>query len=480
MSELHIEEMPFSEPHLLFGAFAHEPFALLLDSATAATDSAPDIHGHWSFIALDPFDTFTVASLDEENPFDRLKSKLQSLTLPSSLDHLPPFTGGAAGFFSYDLAHYLEKLPPIHKPFAIDDQRLPVLALGFYDAVAAFDMKARRAFVISNGLPESNSHERTIRAKARAAQMRQRLAAAHPVSTTRPKTSALRANLTRREYEGSVERIVDYIRAGDIFQANFTQRFEAELDPTSTPYDLYINLRNISPAPFSSFFNFGKGALVSSSPERFLFCKDGNVETKPIKGTRPRGKTPTEDNDLADELLSSEKDRTENVMIVDLLRNDLSRTCADHSVTVEKLCALESYANVHHLVSTVRGKLRDGMIHLDLLANTFPGGSITGAPKLRAMEIIAELEPTTRGPYCGAIGYLGFDGTMDTSIAIRTMVVKDRRVTFQAGGGITAESVASAEYDESLTKARGMAQALGAHLSETTDDKLAPLDEASI
>ena len=479
MSELHIEEMPFGEPHLLFGAFAHEPFALLLDSATAAADSDPDIHGHWSFIALDPFETFTVASLDEENPFNRLRSKLQTLTLPPSPDDLPPFTGGAAGYFSYDLAHYLEKLPPMRNPFAIDDQQLPVLALGFYDVVIAFDMKARRAFIVSNGRPETNSRERYSRAGARAAQMRQRLAAAHSVPSTRPKTNALHANITRHEYEHSVKRIVDYIRAGDIFQANFTQRFEAELDPTNTPYDLYISLRDISPAPFSSSFNFGDGALVSSSPERFLFCKNGDVETKPIKGTRPRGKTAAEDRKLANELLSSEKDRAENVMIVDLLRNDLSRTCADHSVTVEKLCALESFANVHHLVSTVRGKLRDGMTHLDLLANAFPGGSITGAPKLRAMEIIAELEPTTRGPYCGAIGYLGFDGTMDTSIAIRTVVIKDRRITFQAGGGITADSLAAAEYDESLAKARSMAQALGACLPETADDELPSLDEAS-
>ena len=479
MSELHIEEIPFGEPHLLFRAFAHEPFALLLDSATATADSDPDIHGRWSFIALDPFETFTVANVDDNNPFDRLKSKLQSLTLPQSPGDLPPFTGGAAGYFSYDLAHYLEKLPPIRKPFAIDDQQLPLLALGFYDVVAAFDMKSQRAFIISNGLPETNLRERPIRTKTRAAQMRQRLTDTQPVPATRPKASALHTNLTRREYENSVERIVNYIRAGDIFQANFTQRFETELDPTNTPYDLYLSLRDISPAPFSSFFNFGEGALVSSSPERFLFCKNSDVETKPIKGTRPRGKTPTEDRKLAAELLSSEKDHAENVMIVDLLRNDLSRTCADHSVTVEKLCALESFANVHHLVSTVRGRLRDGMIHLDLLANAFPGGSITGAPKLRAMEIIAELEPTTRGPYCGAIGYLGFDGTMDTSITIRTLIMKDGRVTFQAGGGITAESVAAAEYDESLAKARGMAQALGAKLPETTGDELAPLDEAS-
>ena len=479
MSEMHIEEISFANPHLLFQTFAHEPFALLLDSATADATSNPDVHGRWSFIALDPFETFTQTDLTGPNPFDRLKAKLQSMTLPPPLGDLPPFTGGAAGYFSYDLAHYLEKLPPRRLPFAIDDQQLPVMALGFYDTVAAFDMSARRAFIISNGLPEATSERRASRARIRAEQLRQRLSQATPDPARPTKSTMLQTNMSRDEYETAVARIVSYIRAGDIFQANFTQRFEAQLDTSDTPYDLYRRLRALSPAPFSSFFNFGEGILVSSSPERFLFCKNGEVETKPIKGTRPRGQTPAEDRRLADELLSSEKDHAENVMIVDLLRNDLSRTCADHSVTVKKLCALESFANVHHLVSTVHGELREGMTHLDLLANAFPGGSITGAPKLRAMEIIAELEPTTRGPYCGAIGYLGFDGTMDTSIAIRTMIIKDRRVTFQAGGGITAESAPTAEFEESLTKARGMAQALGAKLAPASDDQPASLNKAS-
>lgn len=481
MSEMHIEEISFDEPHLLFRTFAHEPFALLLDSATANQNSNPEIHGRWSFIALDPFETFTVADATEGNPFEQLRSKLRSMTLPPQQDDLPPFIGGAAGYFAYDLAHYLEELPPTHAPFAVDDSQLPLMSLGLYDTVAAFDMKTRRAFVISNGLPETSPQARPLRARTRATRLRERLDQARPIfaGTTIAKEKPLQTNLSRLEYETAVKRIVEYIRAGDIFQANFTQRFETRLDATDTPYDLYLRLRDLSPAPFSSFFNFGDGTLVSSSPERFLFCKNGKVETKPIKGTRPRGKTEADDRRLATELLSSEKDRAENVMIVDLLRNDLSRTCADHSITVDRLCALESFANVHHLVSTVRGELRQGMIHLDLLTNAFPGGSITGAPKLRAMEIIAELEPTTRGPYCGAIGYLGFDGTMDTAIAIRTIIVKDGRVTFQAGGGITAESLPAAEYEESMAKARGMMRAVGAGASSTTNAHHAPLDEAS-
>ena len=480
MSEIHIEEISFVEPHVLFAAFADEPFALLLDSATAGPKNDSEVHGRWSFIALDPFETFIVTDRTATNPFDQLKLKLQSMALPPLQGDAPPFTGGAAGYFSYDLAHYLENLPPSGKPFAIDDQQSPDMALGFYDTIAAFDMKTQRAFIVSNGLPETTSHMRSARVGARSDQLRKRFNQAKPSLTHAVETQAIQANMPRNEYEASVGRIISYIHAGDIFQANFTQRFEARLDASDTPYGLYLRLRDVSPAPFSSFFNFGEGSLVSSSPERFLFNKNGEVETKPIKGTRPRGKTKADDHRLATELLASEKDRAENVMIVDLLRNDLSRTCADHSVIVEKLCALESFANVHHLVSTVRGRLREGMTHVDLLVNAFPGGSITGAPKLRAMEIIAELEPTTRGPYCGAIGYLGFDGTMDTSIAIRTMIVKNGKVTFQAGGGITAESVPAAEYEESMAKAHGMAQAMGGDLSVTTNNRLVPLDEAGV
>ena len=461
MSELHIEELAWVEPHELFHAFAHEPFALLLDSATAGVGRDASLHGRWSFIALDPFETLAARRGDGGDPFGKLKDRLADLSLPTPRSFHPPFTGGAAGFFGYDLARRLERLPPEGATRAADDQDLPDMALGFYDIVLAFDMTTRRALLVSSGLPERDAQKRRERALKRAAEMRARIATAiGPRRTAPPSTSAIASNFTRGAYERAVSRVIDYIRAGDIFQANLSQRFEARLGKNDTAYDLYLRLRAESPAPFASFFNFGEGALASSSPERFLLCHNGDVETRPIKGTRPRGATPAEDTRLAEELLASEKDRAENVMIVDLLRNDLSRVCADHTVAVEKLCALESFANVHHLVSTVRGRLRDGETNVGLLTAAFPGGSITGAPKLRAMEIIAELEPTTRGPYCGAIGYLGFDGTMDTSIAIRTVTVKADRVTFQAGGGITAESDPAAEYEETLAKAKAMMHAL--------------------
>ena len=219
-------------------------------------------------------------------------------------------------------------------------------------------------------------------------------------------------------------------------------------------------LRERNPAPFAAYLNTGEVQIVSASPERFLELQGRQVETRPIKGTRPRGATPEEDRRLGAELLASEKDRAENVMIVDLLRNDLSRVCRDHTVLTPEICVLESFATVHHLVSTVTGELRPGLDAVDLLRATFPGGSITGAPKIRAMEIIAELEPTRRGPYCGAIGWLGGDGWMDTSITIRTYAIKDGMVAFQAGGGIVADSDPAAEYEETLDKARALIEAL--------------------
>lgn len=449
MTEPLVQELAWRAPHEAFHAFADEPFALFLDSATAGPGRDPSLHGRWSFIAADPLDRLTLRIADDPAPFMTLKAKLAAWPTVTPSPGLPPFVGGAAGFFGYGLGRTLERLPAEAPPFATDDQNLPDMALGFYDAVLAFDMVERRALLVS-----THTSERAARLHTR-----------YEAATRLPQTplfasAAITSNFTRSAYEAAVARVIDYIHAGDIFQANLAQRFEAQLAEDDTPYALYLRLRDASPAPFGAFFNFGEGAILSSSPERFLACRDGAVETRPIKGTRPRGLSPDEDRRLAAELMASEKDRAENVMIVDLLRNDISRVCADGSVTVEKLCALESFANVHHLVSTVRGELRPGATPADLLAACFPGGSITGAPKLRAMEIIAELEPAARGPYCGAIGYLGADGAMDTSIAIRTMVVKDRRVTFQAGGGIVADSDPAAEYDETLAKARDMRHVL--------------------
>lgn len=444
-------ELDWSEPHESFSALADEPFALLLESTEK---SAPD-GGRWSFIACDPFETILLRDVETSpDPFALLKRRLNIWARPYD-PSLPPFTGGAAGFFGYDLGQALEKLPPRKKPFAIDDCAMPDMAIGLYDAVIAFDHGAQRCFIFSSNAGGRNPVARANALKEKCAPARRKSYGSFP-------SLSAKADVPRAAYEASVARIIEYILAGDIFQANLSQRFQVEKPRDAHPYALYLKLRQTSPAPYASYFNFGTGQLLSSSPERFLACHDRKVLTQPIKGTRPRGQDEAEDRLLAEELLASSKDHAENVMIVDLLRNDLSKVCEDHSVKVSKLCALESFANVHHLVSSVTGILRRDCDVIDLLAACFPGGSITGAPKLRAMEIIAELERNTRGPYCGAIGYIGFDGGMDTSIAIRTMLASHDRISFQTGGGVVAESNPSAEYEETLAKAAAMQKALEA------------------
>jgi para-aminobenzoate synthetase component I len=268
------------------------------------------------------------------------------------------------------------------------------------------------------------------------------------------------STFTRAGYEEAVRRVVDHILAGDVFQVNISQRLSAPLPPALTPFGLFRRLQRANPAPFCAYVASAGTVVACSSPERFLRLEGGEVETRPIKGTRPRGADPEEDDRLAAELAASEKDRAENVMIVDLLRNDLSRVCADGSVAVPQLCRVERFARVMHLVSSVTGTLRPGLGAVDLLEACFPGGSITGAPKIRAMQIIAELEPVRRGPYCGAVGHAGWDGSLDTGVVIRTLVVRDGRVTFGAGGGVVADSDPASEYEETMAKAGALIAAL--------------------
>ena len=453
-------EIDYADPVVLFAPFARDPYASLLDSALVGGPQ-----GRYSFIAVEPFRVVTskdgVIAIDGErslgNPFDVLRRELSACSL-QPVPELPPLQGGAVGYFGYELVRHLERVP-----FARgDDMQFPDLALGFHDVLIAVDHADRRAWLLSSGLPATHPTARWQRAMERLDAVAERLTAGiRPVSSPAPvEPATVTSNFTRNAYEAVVQRVVDYILAGDIFQANLSQRFTAPLPPGMTAFDLYRRLRDVNPAPFAAFLKFDDVEVVSASPERFLSLRGNRVETCPIKGTRPRGRTVEEDRRLADELLASEKDRAENVMIVDLLRNDLSRVCRDRSVEVPKLCALESFATVHHLVSTIVGELQPGLTAVDLLAACFPGGSITGAPKIRAMEIIAELEPTRRGPYCGSIGYIGFDGGMDTSIVIRTYAIRSGRVTFQAGGGIVADSTPREEYAETLAKARALIAAL--------------------
>jgi para-aminobenzoate synthetase component I len=489
---------PMPDPAELCARFLDLPYLLFLDSAathrTGPTrpGAAEGVHPleQYSFLAADlarvvRSKNFQTEVRHEDGrwtqvPGDALAVAREFLpeALAEPVSGLPPFQGGVAGYIGYDWGAVLERLPrPRYDDLAIHD-----VVLGLYDWVIAWDHRIGAAWLISTGLPETDSG-REGRARARMEQVRERLggraarsaldrqaarAAALPrlvpsFAVTESEGAAkigLRSTFTQRQYLDAVAKVRDYIVAGDIFQANLSQRFQAAL--TESPFDLYRRLRRRNPAPFSAYLGFDNLSVMSASPERFLHLDQQRrlVETRPIKGTRPRGLGPMHDAALGRALSESAKDRAENVMIVDLLRNDLSRVCRPGTVRVPELFALEHHPTVHHLVSTVLGELEPAAGAVDLIRATFPGGSITGAPKVRAMEIIAELEPTQRGVYCGSIGYISATGAMDTSIVIRTYLALRGQVYFQAGGGIVADSDPELEYRETLDKARGLIETL--------------------
>ncbi|MDY0873534.1 aminodeoxychorismate synthase component I [Dongia rigui] len=428
--------------------------------------------GRYSFIMADPFHRLTAdgarVTLDRApvsgDPFTVL-ADLMGRYPQSRVPDLPPFQGGVAGSFGYGLRHHVERVPRHHR----DDQDIPDLLLGAYDLVVAIDHVAGTGWLISSGLPASGDGRRQ-RAEARIAWALDLFARAGEAPQSSQWAIAARPELTGTDYKAMVAKTIDYIEAGDIYQANITQRFRARLHAGIDRLDLYRALRRRNPATFAAFVEFDDVAILSSSPERFLSLRAGQVETRPIKGTRARGRNAREDAALAAELLASEKDRAENLMIVDLLRNDISRVCRMGSVKVPVLWGLESYATVHHLVSVVTGEMLPDKSAVDLLRATFPGGSVTGAPKIRAMEIIAELEPTARGPYCGAIGYLGFDGSLDSNIVIRTYCIKGDDLSFQVGGGIVADSDPALEFEESLTKAKALIETLASGGGQVRSD----------
>jgi len=429
--------------------------------------------GRYSFIGGSPFLVLnsrgseitltrgTEKSSVSGNPFDVVNNLLRIYHLDYPSPPVP-FIGGAVGYFSYDLCHVIERLPAT----TVDDLQLPECYLGFYDLVVAFDNLQGKTYIISNGFPELGESERIGRASQRLDEVKERLANVSGYSREAPlipKSSptgqaTLKGGFTHQEYVNTVEKARQYIIAGDIFEVNLSQRFETEL--SFTPYELYRYLRQINPAPFACYLGFDEVSVVSASPERFIRVQGDWVETRPIKGTRPRGKTSGEDEALANELTSSIKDRAENIMIVDLERNDLGRVCRFGTVRVTELAILEVFPTVFHLTSTVEGTLKEGKNSIDLLRATFPGGSITGAPKVRAMEIIDELEPTKRSVYTGNIGYLSFNGNLDLNIAIRTFLVKGGKAYFQVGGAVVYDSDPEAEYQETLDKARALVDAL--------------------
>lgn len=442
---------PHLTPVAVASALQRQPGFVWLDSARAG-----GAYGRYSFIGCNPF--LAMLAKDERialrgarneeltgNPFDVLADLMGQYRLPREAP--VPLAGGALGYFGYDLGWRLEHLPQTTQ----DDIAAPDLALGFYDLIYGYDHDAGQGWVCSTeqgGDAQERLQEWLDWARE----------APQPREDGPASDGTLDRNFSKPEYLAALAAVKEYIAAGDIYQANLTQRFATNL--RVYPWELYLRLRDLNPAPFAAYLDLGGIQIACSSPERFLKLTDRLVETRPIKGTRPRGATPAEDAALGQELLASIKDNAELLMIVDLERNDLGRACAVGSVRVPELAVLESYQTVHHLVATVLGRLPPDDSVVDLLRATFPGGSITGAPKIRSMEIIDELEPTSRSVYTGAIGYLSFDGDADLNIVIRSIICGGGKAYFQVGGGIVADSDPEAEYQETLDKGRALARAL--------------------
>jgi len=436
----------------LFAKIADWPWAVFLDSGQPMSQ-----FGRYDIMVANPFvrlvtngeQTVIVDGMGERSskndPFELLKETLSPYRIAKTE---LPFEGGAIGYFAYDLARRVEHLPSV----SLDAENMPQMVVGIYDWALVVDHQLRRTYLVSHGMNGETEVDWPSLCAIFDGPLMQATQADFKIS------SALQSNMDYTQYGAAFNRVKQYIHEGDCYQVNLAQRFSAHA--SGDAWTAYLALRDISPAPFMSYMNLGDAQsslqVLSASPERFLQVHGKHVETRPIKGTRPRSDNAVEDASNANDLQNSPKDRAENLMIVDLLRNDISKVCETGSVRADKLFALESFANVHHLVSTVTGELAEDKTAIDLLRACFPGGSITGAPKFRAMEIIEELEPNRRGLYCGAIGYVGFDGNMDTNIAIRTAVYSDDEIRFYAGGGVVADSELAKEYRETLDKASSM------------------------
>ena len=441
-----LTELPYCRDSAeMFTHLADEDWSIFLDSCYPFIDLGRyDVIAARPYITLKTFADETEIVYDSgkrehssEDPFAIVKSLLgENETKLSTV----PFAGGALGYFAYDLGRGIEKIPDI----AEHDIAMPDMAIGIYDWAVVTDHQQRRTWLTSYGKDEKtfdewNNLQELFQTKTESSRDEFEV------------LSELQPNMDKEFYARAFNKIKHYIREGDCYQVNLAQRFS--IDVAGDPWVAYLKLRKLNAAPYSSFFKIPEGAVLSTSPERFLKVDNGLVETKPIKGTRRRSTDVYEDRALSEDLMESKKDRAENLMIVDLLRNDIGKSCRHGSVSVPKLFALESFAKVHHLVSTVIGQLADKYHALDLLRGCFPGGSITGAPKLRAMEIIEALEPHRRSIYCGSMAYIGFDGNMDSNITIRTLVHHKDKMYCWAGGGIVMDSRLDAEYQECFDKA---------------------------
>ncbi|MDZ4021804.1 aminodeoxychorismate synthase component I [Pseudomonas sichuanensis] len=441
MQPFHVHPLPyFADATVLFSAIRNAHGAILYDSGRPTSlRGRYDLMSAWPVQILQPYDDESVGAFAE-----RLRGALKGLEGGQADDTLP-FTGGLMGYLSYDFGRSVMGFPPSK------NAHIPTARIGLYTWALVSDHEARQSRLIFH--PAMNH------------QKRQSIISLFRSGTTKKKDEpfVLAANfaptIAYPTYKHAISSIQDYIKAGDCYQVNFTQRFSTGY--TGSPWSAYQTLRNHCATPFGGYINLGQhDAILSFSPERFIQCNKGQVLTQPIKGTMPRGRTRDEDQHYADKLAASEKDRSENVMIVDLLRNDIGRNCKFGSVSVPKLFSIESYPNVHHLVSTIRGELADGRDPINLLLEAFPGGSITGAPKKRAMQIIDELEATERSIYCGSMFYLDTAGHMDSSITIRTLLASNGTISCWGGGGIVAESTAQSEFQESITKIRNLLKCL--------------------
>ncbi|MEW6621213.1 MAG: aminodeoxychorismate synthase component I [bacterium] len=467
-----IKEIPTIEPLKLFSIFKEHNYPFFLDSGMNKYSL-----GRYSFIGFNPFLVFKSKSkqiqyeirnnIDTQqiqnpisniqnfinDPFEVLRELVNQYPL-QQISNFPSFIGGAVGYFSYEMRHLIENVPGK----GIDDLMIPDCIFCFYDLIFIFDHLKQKAYISSSGFPE-NGRLREKKAENRLNETLNKLSKSSP-QNPKPKTQNVEivSNFTHQEYLEAVRKAKEYISAGDIYQVNLSQRLSANL--CMSAFELYKRLRRSNPAPFACFLDLKDVIIASASPERFLQVEGKNVVTRPIKGTRPRGKTKKEDLKLKNELKISQKDRAELIMIVDLLRNDLGRVCKFGSVKVNELIKLETHPTVFHTVGIISGELKPDKDRFDLLKACFPGGSITGAPKIRAMEIIDELEPTKRHIYTGSIGYLSFTQSMDLNIAIRTFVIKNNKTYFHVGGGIVADSIPEEEYNETLYKGKAMIEAI--------------------
>lgn len=448
----------------LFNLFHGEPYLFFLDSSLKHP-----CYGRYSILGFDPFDLFVS---DETDLLSSLKEKF-SLFKSERWQEEAPFGAGIAGFLGYDHGLYLENIPLLSQ----DDLCLPHCVFGFYDCVMTIDHFTGKLIITSSGLPEKKGHYRKLRAMERLKWVEDRIKC-YVLNGSDSKESGdgvfaaaeelpLKCNFTKEGYLAALRKALDHIQAGDIYQVNLSQRFALEIGSSGLdPMNIYKSLRSVSPSSFAGYMDCGDFQIISSSPESFLRLNNRQVQTRPMKGTRPRGASKVDDDRLKEEMMASQKEIAELLMITDLERNDLGRVCEYGTVKVRQMRSIEQYQTVFQATSTVEGLLRKDQDCFDLLRACFPGGSVTGCPKIRAMEIIERLEPTRRAMYTGSMGYIDFCGDMDWNILIRTLLATDDQLYFQVGSGIVADSIPEDEYEETLIKARAIRMCLKNEVSK--------------